>query len=69
MHILATAITAASIAGVATPSPAAIGSKQFHNDYYYRSYDYAYQPVCSVRTVRSYDAAGNPVVRKVRICR
>ncbi len=67
MHILTTTLVAASIAGLTTPSLA--GSKQFHNDYYYRSYDYAYQPTCSTRTVRGYDAAGNPVTRKIKVCR
>ncbi len=43
--------------------------RQRYNDYYYKSYDTAYEPVCVVRKVRSTDDEGNTVVKKVRICR
>ena len=43
--------------------------RQRYNDYYYKSYDTAYEPICVVRKIRSVDERGNPIIRKVRICR
>lgn len=69
MGTFAATLAAASVVGLIQPSLSGNGTRQFHNDYYYRSYDTAFEPVCVVRTVRSHDAFGNPVTRKVRVCR
>lgn len=68
MGTFAATLAAASVVGLIQPSVSG-STRQFHNDYYYRSYDTAFEPVCVVRTVRGYDAFGNPVTRKVRVCR
>jgi hypothetical protein len=60
------AIPAISLAAM----PQADGkSRQRYNDFYYKSYDTAFEPVCVVREVRMTDDQGNVVLKKVRICR
>lgn len=67
--VIAAAIAAVpAISFAATPHADGNG-RQRHNDYYYKSYDTAFEPVCVVRKVRTTDDGGNPVVKKVRICR
>lgn len=61
------AVPAASFAATSDAGAAAIRHR--HNDYYYKSYDTAFAPVCVVRKIRTTDKAGNPAVKKVRICR
>ncbi|KQS93817.1 MULTISPECIES: hypothetical protein [unclassified Rhizobium] len=65
--IVAAALATISLTSFANASQGE--GRQRYNDYYYKSYDTAYEPVCVVRKVRSTDDEGNTVVKKVRICR
>lgn len=65
--IVAAALATISLTSFATTSQGE--GRQRHNDYYYSSYDTAFEPVCIVRKVRSTDDDGNTVVKKVRVCR
>ena len=65
--IVAAALATISLTSFATASQAE--GRQRYNDYYYNSYDTAYEPACVVRKVRSTDDWDNPVVKKVRVCR
>ena len=65
--IVAVALATISLTSFANASQGE--GRQHYNDYYYKSYDTAYEPACVVRKVRSTDDAGNTVVKKVRICR
>jgi len=67
--IVAAALAAIPAVSLAATPHADVNSRQRYNDYYYRSYDTAYQPVCVVRKIRSTDEWGNPVVKTVRVCR
>jgi hypothetical protein len=67
--VIATALAAVPAVSLAAPFHADSYSRQRFNDYYYKSYDTAFEPICVVRKIRSVDVRGNPVVRKVRICR
>ena len=66
---IAATLAAASVVGLTQASLTGSGTRQFHNDYYYRSYDFAYEPICVVRIVKTQDAFGNPVTRRVKVCR
>ncbi len=67
--LVAAALVAIPTISLAASSQAGSNGRQRYNDFYYRSYDTAFEPACMIRTVRRADAHGNPVIRKVRICR
>lgn len=67
--VIAAALTAVPAVSLAASIHADSDSRQRFNDYYYKSYDTAFEPTCVVRKIRSVDDRGNPVVRKVRVCR
>lgn len=66
---IAAAVAAIPAISLAAPIHADSYGRQRFNDYYYKSYDTAYEPICVVRKIRSVDERGNPIIRKVRICR
>jgi hypothetical protein len=66
--VAAALVTTPTISLAAMPQ-ADSESRQRYNDFYYRSYDTAFEPVCVVREVRMTDDHGNVVIKKVRICR
>ncbi|OBZ96330.1 hypothetical protein ADU59_08310 [Pararhizobium polonicum] len=67
--LIAAALVAIPTISFATASQADGRSRQRYNDFYYSSYDTAFEPVCVARTVRKTDERGNPVIRKIRTCR
>ncbi|WP_438748992.1 hypothetical protein [Pararhizobium sp. O133] len=69
MRRLIVAAALATIALTSFSNASQATERQHYNDYYYKSYDTAYEPVCVTRKVRSTDDWGNPVVKKVRVCR
>ncbi|URK87993.1 hypothetical protein LP421_10455 [Rhizobium sp. RCAM05350] len=67
-------LVAAALVAMPTISLAAMPqadgeSRQRYNDFYYKSYDTAFEPVCVVKQVRKTDDHGNDVIKKVRVCR
>jgi hypothetical protein len=66
---VAAALVAIPTISLAATSQADSNGRQRYNDFYYRSYDTAFEPVCVIRTVRKTDKHGNPVIQKVRVCR
>ncbi len=67
--VIAAALTALPAISLAAPIRADSDSRQRFNDYYYRSYDTAFEPICVVRKIHSVDDRGKPVVRRIRVCR
>lgn len=67
--LVAAALVAIPTISLATTSQADGASRQRYNDFYYRSYDTAFEPVCVTRTVRKTDESGNRVMQKIRVCR
>ncbi|WP_455271931.1 hypothetical protein [Rhizobium herbae] len=67
--IVAAALVATPTISLAAMPQAGGESRQRYNDFYYRSYDTAFEPVCVVREVRTTDDQGNVVIKKVRLCR
>ncbi|CAN7146761.1 hypothetical protein LJR098_000018 [Rhizobium sp. LjRoot98] len=67
--LVAAALVAIPTISLAATSQADSTSRQRYNDFYYKSYDTAFEPVCVIRTVRKTDEYGNRVIRKIRICR
>ncbi|WP_275790741.1 hypothetical protein [Pararhizobium gei] len=67
--LAAAVIAATSAASSATLAETIDGGRQRHNDYYYASYDTAFQPVCIDRNIRMKNADGTVTVKKVRVCR
>jgi hypothetical protein len=66
--VIATALAAVPAVSLAATFHADSYSRQRFNDYYYKSYDTAYEPICVVRKIRWLDDKSDPVVRKVRVC-
>ncbi len=66
---VAAALVAIPAISLAATSQAEEHGRRRHNDYYYNSYDTAYEPVCVIRKIRTTDDKGNPVTKTVRICR
>ena len=67
--LVAAALVAIPTISLAATSQTDSNGRQRYNDFYYRSYDTAFEPVCVIRTVRKTDEHGNPVIQTVRICR
>ena len=67
--LVAAALVAIPTISLAATPQANSSSRQRYNDFYYRSYDTAFEPVCVVRQVRTTDDNGDVVIKKVRICR
>lgn len=67
--LVAAALVAIPTISLAATSQAGGKSRQRYNDFYYGSYDTAFEPVCVIKTVRSTDQQGAAVVKMIRICR
>ncbi|MCV9965560.1 hypothetical protein OIU34_27160 [Pararhizobium sp. BT-229] len=66
---IAAALAAVPVVSFAATSHADSASRQRHNDYYYKSYDTAYRPICVTRKIHTTGEEGNAAVKTVRICR
>ncbi|WP_426230046.1 hypothetical protein [Pararhizobium sp. DWP3-4] len=67
--LVAAALVAIPAISLAATPQAGSNGRQRYNDFYYKSYDTAFEPVCVIRIVRKTDEQGNPTIQKVRICR
>jgi len=63
------AVAVATLLAATSPSPAAYQDCSSVASYQQVSDGYGRVPTCWVKKVRSYDAYGNPVVKKVRLCK
>jgi hypothetical protein len=67
--LVAVALAAIPTISLAAMPQTVVESRQRYNDFYYKSYDTAFEPVCVARKVRTTDDHGNVVIKKVRVCR